>query len=233
VPRRINYRGREVAFPLGPAILAAGVVLAAGAGGRLGGWLIYLSGVALLGLIDDWGGSQGPRGLRGHAMALVSGRPSTGAIKGLGTLALAVALAPGAGPAYLVDVGLLAIAPHVGNLLDLRPGRVEKTAALTVGALCATAWTLSPVALVWPFAVPVAAGTWMTLRERAMLGDSGASLVGALIGVCLVATCGPPAAALSLAAMIAISLYGEFRSISLLIERVPLLQRLDSLGRAK
>jgi hypothetical protein len=45
-----------------------------------------------------------------------------------------------------------------------------------------------------------------------MLGDSGASLIGGLI---------------------AISVYGEFRSISAAIERVPLFQRLDSLGRVR
>jgi hypothetical protein len=32
--------------------------------------------------------------------------------------------------------------------------------------------------------------------------------------------------------LIAISVYGEFRSISSAIKRVPLLERLDSLGRA-
>jgi UDP-GlcNAc:undecaprenyl-phosphate GlcNAc-1-phosphate transferase len=206
--------------------------MVAATGGRLGGWLVYLTGVALLGLIDDWRGADGPRGLRGHATALVSRRLSTGAIKGLGTLALAAMVAPGTGAAHLVDVGLLALAPHMGNLLDLRPGRVEKAAGLAICALCALAGTLAPAGIVWPFAVPVVAGAWLTLRERAMLGDSGASLIGAFVGVCLAATCGPVAGALALAAMIAISLYGEFRSISLLVERVPLLQRLDSLGRA-
>jgi UDP-GlcNAc:undecaprenyl-phosphate/decaprenyl-phosphate GlcNAc-1-phosphate transferase len=56
----------------------------------------------------------------------------------------------------------------------------------------------------------VAVCSWFTLRERAMLGDTGASLIGGLI---------------------AVSVYGEFRSISAAIERVPLIQRLDSLGR--
>ena len=221
-----------MAFPLGPAILAAGVAVVAAAGDRLGGWLAYVTGVALLGLIDDWAGAHGPRGLRGHATALVSGRPSTGAIKGLGTMALAAIVASGSGLGYLVETGLLALAPHVGNLLDLRPGRVEKAATLALCALCAAAWTFSPLALVWPFALPIAAGACLTLRERAMLGDSGASLIGALVGVCLAATCGPAACVLALTVMIAISLYGEFRSISLLVDRVPLLQRLDSLGRA-
>ena len=232
MPRRRNYRGREVVFPLGPVILVAGLVAAALAGGDgLGVWLIYLTGVCLLGLVDDWGGKVGPRGLRGHLAALVSGHPSTGAIKGLGTLALAAGTAQGAGAGYLVDVALLTLAPHVGNLLDLRPGRVEKGAGVALSALCAVAGTLSPAALIWPFAMPVAAGACLTLRERAMLGDSGASLIGALVGVSFVEALGPTAGAAAVGAMIAISLYGEFRSISNAVERVPLLARLDSLGR--
>jgi hypothetical protein len=77
----------------------------------------------------------------------------------------------------------------------------------------------------------MALGTWLTLRERAMLGDSGASLIGGMIGICLVGALGPAGTYLSLAGLIAISLYGEVRSISAAVERVPLLQRLDSLGR--
>jgi hypothetical protein len=52
-----------------------------------------------------------------------------------------------------------------------------------------------------------------------------------MIGVVLVATISGPATYLALAGLIAISLYGEFRSISSAVDRVPLLQRLDSFGR--
>ena len=73
--------------------------------------------------------------------------------------------------------------------------------------------------------------SWFTLRERAMWGDTGASLIGGMIGVLLVTTLALPGTVLALAALIAISLYGEFRSISLAVGRIPLLARLDSLGR--
>jgi UDP-N-acetylmuramyl pentapeptide phosphotransferase/UDP-N-acetylglucosamine-1-phosphate transferase len=64
-----------------------------------------------------------------------------------------------------------------------------------------------------------------------MLGDTGASLIGGMIGVLLVTTLSPLGVALALAVLASISLYGEFRSISAAIGRVPLLERLDSLGR--
>jgi UDP-GlcNAc:undecaprenyl-phosphate GlcNAc-1-phosphate transferase len=46
-----------------------------------------------------------------------------------------------------------------------------------------------------------------------------------------VTTMSTPGILLALVGLIVISLYGEFRSISAAIGRVPLLERLDSLGR--
>ena len=229
--RRPNYRGVEVLFPLGPPILAAGLILGAVAGVGGGRWIAYVAGVSLLGLIDDLLAEGGPRGLRGHGAALAAGRPSTGALKALGTVALAAWAAPGDGAPYLLDVGVLSLAPHVINLIDLRPGRAEKAAALALAGLCAISGSAAALAHVWPFAAAAAAGALITLRERGMLGDSGASLIGAMVGVVCVTALGAAGTAIALAALITISLYGEFRSIAAAIERVPLFDRLDSLGR--
>jgi UDP-GlcNAc:undecaprenyl-phosphate/decaprenyl-phosphate GlcNAc-1-phosphate transferase len=213
-------------------ILATGFVLGAIAGVGPGRWLGYLAGVALLGLIDDLFGQAGPRGLRGHGSAVADGRPTTGALKALGTIALAVWAAPGDGPTYVLEVGLLSLAPHAANLIDLRPGRVEKAAALGLGGLCALSRSVDPLESVWPLVVAAGAGAFLTLRERAMLGDSGSSLIGAIAGVACVGALGAGGMGVALFALIVFSLYGEFHSISAAIERVPLLQRLDSLGRS-
>jgi UDP-GlcNAc:undecaprenyl-phosphate GlcNAc-1-phosphate transferase len=221
-----------VIFPLGAVLLiAAGAALVADPSR----WLIFLAGVGALGLIDDL--AQGsPRGLRGHARAVFRGRLSTGALKALGTLGLAGYAAAGRGLSpseYVATAGVLTVAAHLGNLLDTRPGRSEKALALSAAAVCALSWSLVPLQPVAALLGPVAVGAWLTLRERAMLGDSGASLVGAMIGILLVTTLSPPGLWCALGMLIAISLYGEFRSISTAIERLPLLHRLDSLGRAE
>jgi hypothetical protein len=126
---------------------------------------------------------------------------------------------------------VLALAAHLGNLLDTRPGRSEKALALTIAAVCLTSRSLVPLEPIAALVVPVAVCSWFTLRERAMLGDSGASLIGGMVGILLVTALSVPALWISLALLFAISLYGEFRSISSGIERVPLLARLDSFGR--
>jgi UDP-GlcNAc:undecaprenyl-phosphate GlcNAc-1-phosphate transferase len=228
--RRPNYRGRKVFFPLGVLLLAtAGFALTAG----LNRWLVFLFGVGYLGLLDDLVGGR-PRGWRGHGLALARGEISTGVIKAIGTTALAAYAAAGTGTdgaEYLGEVLVLALSAHLGNLIDTRPGRTEKALAVTALAVCLATWSLTPLEPIAVLLPAVGACAWLTLRERAMLGDTGASLIGGMIGVLLVTTLSTPGIALALAGLIAISLYGEFRSISAAIERVPLFHRLDSLGR--
>jgi UDP-GlcNAc:undecaprenyl-phosphate GlcNAc-1-phosphate transferase len=230
VGRRPNYLGRPVLFPLGAVLLGgAGVALVA----DFSPWIVFLCGVGLVGLVDDL--VEGlPRGLRGHGSALARGELSTGAIKAIGTLGLA-AYATGAdgaaGLAYAAAVLVLALAAHLGNLLDTRPGRAEKVLALTAVLVCVGSRRLEPLRPIAPLLAPVALCAWLTLRERAMLGDTGASMIGGMIGILLVTTLGPAGLALALMGLIAIAIYGELRSISAAIERRPALRRIDRWGR--
>ena len=231
MPRRENYRGRKVLFPLGIVLLAvAGIALTAG----LNRWLVFLCGVGYLGLIDDLAGGSA-RGWREHGRSLARGELSTGAIKAVGTISLATYAVAGegaTGPELALEVLVMALAAHLGNLLDTRPGRVEKAFAATAAVSCLASGSLAPLEPIAALVPAVALCTWLTLSERAMLGDTGASMIGGMIGVVLVTALSPIGTSLALAALIVISLYGEFRSISAAIERVPPLQRLDSLGRA-
>jgi UDP-GlcNAc:undecaprenyl-phosphate GlcNAc-1-phosphate transferase len=229
VPRRQNYRGRTAIFPFGALLLASALAALAVTPSR---WLVFLGGVGALGLVDDLLGASGPRGLRGHARALARGRFSTGAVKAGGTVMLAAYVAadpPGLG--QLTEVAVLVLAAHVGNLLDTRPGRAEKALALVAAALCLATSGLEPLGVVAPLLPVVAASGWLTLRERAMLGDSGASLIGGMIGVLVVTGTGFAGSAVALVILAAITLYGEVRSISTAIDRLPLLRRFDALGR--
>lgn len=248
---RANYRGARLAFPLGAVLATAALVTLAPLAflndradldlldPELRRWLPYLLGIAFLGFLDDALG-QGeaaatPRGWRGHGRALREGSLSTGAIKAIGALALAAYVVSGRGLEswrYLADVALLILATNLGNLLDLRPGRAEKALALLGAGLCLGAWTLAPIELLGIFAGPVLVGAWLTLRERAMLGDTGSNLIGAVAGVWLLTVLGPDARLIALAVVAALTIYGELRSISATIESVPPLRWLDSLGRA-
>jgi UDP-GlcNAc:undecaprenyl-phosphate GlcNAc-1-phosphate transferase len=249
---RENYRGNMVAFPAGAVLVACALVALAPLAllddradldlldPELRRWATYVLGVALLGLLDDALGrgaqADTARGWRAHARAVAAGRFSTGAIKAVGALALAAYAVSGRGREdldYVADLALLLLATNVFNLLDLRPGRVEKTFALLLAGLCLGAWTAVPLELLGIFIGPVLIGAAFTLRERAMLGDTGSNLVGALAGISLLVVLSDDARLIALAAVAALTVYGEFRSISKVIESVPPLRALDAIGRVR
>jgi UDP-GlcNAc:undecaprenyl-phosphate/decaprenyl-phosphate GlcNAc-1-phosphate transferase len=248
---RENYRGALIAFPLGAVLATAALVALAPLAflddradldllePELRRWLPYLLGIAFLGFLDDSLGrgeaAATPRGWRGHWAALREGSLSTGAIKAIGALALAAYVVSGRGLEdwrYIADVALLILATNLFNLLDLRPGRAEKGLALVAAGLCLGAWTFAPLELLGIFVGPILVGAWLTLGERAMLGDTGSNLIGAIAGVWLLTTLGADARLVALAVVLVLTIYGELRSISATIDSVPPLRWLDSLGRA-
>lgn len=245
-----NYRGAAVVFPLGAVLIAVSLVALAPLallddradldllGPDLRRWMAYILGVALLGLLDDALGraaeGDSPRGWRAHARAAARGRFSTGTVKAIGAFALAAYAVSGRGREsldYVADLALLLLATNLFNLLDLRPGRVEKVFALLLVGLCVGAWSIFPLELLGIFIGPVLIAAALTLRERAMLGDTGSYLVGALGGVAMLVSLDDPARLIALGLIVALTVYGEFRSLSAVIERVPLVRQLDSLGR--
>jgi UDP-GlcNAc:undecaprenyl-phosphate/decaprenyl-phosphate GlcNAc-1-phosphate transferase len=250
---RENYRGVALPFPAGIAIVAAGVLslgvcvaverIAHVDLFGLTGWinLEYPLGVALLGLVDDLlsGPPERTRGWRGHARTVLGGDFSTGALKAVGSLALALYVLSGTGPStgdYLLAVALLVLTTNLFNLLDLRPGRSVKAFTLLGTGLALGAWSrfdgaFVPLWLVGPLAAPILVVGFHDLNERTMLGDTGSNLVGAVAGLWLIYALGTTGQLVALAIVLALTLYGEFRSISATIERIPLLRWIDSLGR--
>lgn len=242
---RVNYRGARIASPLGLVIVGAALLalvplvlvqLLAGTMILLPalGWIaFFVLGVALLGLADDALADES-RGLRGHLAALRAGRPGTGTLKAAGTLGLALLamLWQGAGTArFLLGAAVLVLATHAFNLIDLRPGRAIKALVLLGGALTVADGRLRPLWALGLFAGPVLGVGWFDLRERGMLGDTGAGIVGALAGAWLVLTLSASGLVVALAALVALALYGELRSISAFVERAPIVRHLDWIGR--
>jgi len=248
---KANYRGRELPFPLGVLPLAA-ALLALGPLELLqrlasAGLLhpealpiaLYALGVIALGLLDDaYGagltGRPQPRGWRGHGAAAMRGELSTGLLKAVGSLGLAL-LAMSylqlSSARWLLAAGVLVLATHLFNLLDLRPGRSIKAFVLLGAGLVIGSGDTRALWSLGLFAGPALVAGFYDLRERAMLGDSGASLLGALAGLWLVLTLSGIGQLVALALLAALTVYGELRSISALIERTPGLRQLDSWGR--
>jgi hypothetical protein len=242
---RPNFRGEQLPFPFGFVIVAAAVIALAPLSvldklsdtdvfsPDTGIVVVYTLGAAFLGLADD--ALSGPsRGWRGHGAAVLGGAFSTGALKAVGALGLAlfVALAlPGGTGDYLLAVGVLVLATNLFNLFDLRPGRSVKAFILLGFGLTLGSWSLAGFKAVGLFAGPVLVAGRFDVRELAMLGDTGSNLTGALAGLWLVLTLDATGQFIALIVLAGITAYGEFRSISAFVERTPGLRHLDSIGR--
>jgi UDP-GlcNAc:undecaprenyl-phosphate GlcNAc-1-phosphate transferase len=245
---RPNYRERRLPFPFGllvaivvplalvPLLLIERLGETHVFEAEIGPVALYCFGILVLGLIDDcFGRAEGAaRGWRGHGAAALRGEPSTGALKAAGSLGLAL-LATSyldlSNARWLLASGVLVLATNVFNLLDLRPGRSIKAFVLLGIALTLGAWELWPLWTLGLFAGPVLVAGAYDLRERAMLGDTGANLIGALAGLWLVFALSGTGQLIALILLALITIYGELRSISTLVEKTPGLRQLDSWGR--
>lgn len=251
---RQNFRGRDL--PTGAGVVIVLVILAAltaltiseplGASPdeRLEVSMRLLTfaalGFGLLGLLDDLGGAGESGGFAGHLKALSQGRLTTGAVKLFAGAGLAVVLAAevhlpdegAAGTARLVaDGALIALTANLANLFDRAPGRVTKVSLLAFAGLIVAVGAepeLAGVALV----AGAGAGLLLPdLRERMMLGDSGANVLGAALGVGVVIACAPGVRTGVLVAVLALNLISEWVSFTKVINSVTPLRAADRFGR--
>jgi UDP-N-acetylmuramyl pentapeptide phosphotransferase/UDP-N-acetylglucosamine-1-phosphate transferase len=249
--QRRNYRGVDVPVGAGVVLVLAvvaieGVFSVAEVLGRDVGlreatarWstLVAALGFGLLGIFDDLAAHGDDRGFRGHLTGVLKGRLTTGGLKlfGGGLLAVVAVRAAGADDVahLLVGAALVALAANLGNLFDRAPGRCTKVATIAVIALVIAAGAGERASLVGAVAV-VGAGLGLIafdLREELMLGDAGANVLGAALGLGVVLTSGLVVQAVVLVVVAALNLVSESVSFSRVIDSVAPLRWLDRLGR--
>lgn len=240
---RVNHRGEDVTLLEGPAAAVSTAVALALAPGipvrvRAAG-LAAVAGAGALGAVDDLAERGSSKGLRGHLGALARGELTTGGAKVLGIgvtglVAAALALPPEQGrgrlgrAADVVTAGaLVAGSANLVNLLDLRPGRALKSVLLAVPVVAGGAGD----GLAAAAAGTAAALLPEDLGEQAMLGDTGANALGAVLGTALVAGGSRRRRLSALGVVVGLTLASERWSFTKVIEATPGLRELDALGR--
>lgn len=246
---RENVRGRAV--PTAVGVLVALVAIAGAAVARvvvaadvdldvavvagLDLAAVAAAGFGLLGLLDDLGGVGQSGGFRAHLRALRGGRLTTGAVKLFGGAAVAIIVVGPAGDGsvarLLLDGALVALAANLGNLFDRAPGRTLKVGLVAFVALVVAAGALPALAGV---ALVLGAGAGLLvadLGERLMLGDAGANVIGAALGLGVVLACSPGVRTAVLVVVAALNVVSERVSFSRVIAAVPPLRVADSWGR--
>jgi hypothetical protein len=159
---------------------------------------------------------------------------TTGAVKAVGGLGLAALVSLSWGESLwpaILDALVIALSANFVNLLDLRPGRACKAFLILWLPLYAT--TASSQFREVSAALAGATAVWLyaDLTERGMLGDSGANMLGAVLGAGAVLTLGLPGRVALLAVLAGLTLASERWSFSSAIERFAPLRWLDRLGR--
>ncbi len=245
---RENFRGRRVFTAAGLVLIMAVLVVEAGRSGfgalGLGDepgvnaarpLIVYAAfGFGLLGFVDDMLGGE-DRGFRGHVIALAHGRLTSGMVKLLGGAAIALVLAAVPGfvtwQRLVADAVLIALAANLANLLDRAPGRVVKCSLVAYVPLAIIAGT-GPVGVAVAPLMGAAVGVLPEdLRERVMLGDTGANVLGGVLGLVVVLECSRTARNGIFIALIVLNIVSELVSFSAVIDRVPPLRWFDRLGR--
>jgi hypothetical protein len=119
----------------------------------------------------------------------------------------------------------------MGNLLDRAPGRTIKWGLLCYVPLAVVAGTAASgvaLAVVAGAAAGLLAGD---LRERFMLGDTGANALGAALGCATILVVGEGVRDVVAVALLALTLLSEVASFSRIIAAVAPLRIFDGLGR--
>lgn len=189
---------------------------------------LYWAGITFLGMYDDLKGEKSCKGFRGHFHKFWrQGKISTGLYKAAGGLVLGTLVAAltgeGAWGEWLLKGIFLALLSNFFNLLDTRPARAAKTFFLfsfiffltyRINILpLFTLWSTLYIFLFWE------------LKQKIMLGDAGAYLLGGALGFYLI-TVSSLGLLLFLTALLAVLHYlGERFSLSRILENKILLFR--------
>jgi UDP-GlcNAc:undecaprenyl-phosphate/decaprenyl-phosphate GlcNAc-1-phosphate transferase len=236
---RENRRGRLVPATLGWALAIGSVALIgvvwdqfnqigfreSQAGELLGAAVVFVAGV----VDDGYGGVV--RGLRGHLRALLSGHLTTGGLK-LAAALLAATITVAWTPRDHLWANLLALIAIAGctniwNGLDVAPARALKgflVVALVLLTVDLKAFLLVCTGAATAVLIP-------DLRERGMLGDAGANLLGFLAGAEIVRRLPEVWLIPAVLIVIGLNVLAETITFSRTIEVTPPLHWFDRLGR--
>jgi hypothetical protein len=243
VPTAINHRGSRVPLSLGYALAMGYGLISIAAGWRadvfgvdelLTGWdwlwfIVAMGLVFAAGLHDDRQATQ-VHGVRAHFGALARGRLTSGIVKVVAALIAAVLVVVAAGTkgtTAVVAILLVAGTTNLVNVLDVAPGRALKF-SLVVGVV---PLLVVPTALGWATAGQSAVLLPFDVRERAMLGDAGANLLGFVLGFVLFRALSAAWMTVALTVVLILNALAETVTLTRIIRATPPLRWLDDLWR--
>ncbi len=183
-------------------------------------FLVFLAGMAVLGLVDDLQGDKGCKGFRGHLGLLWREKKvSTGLLKATGGFTLALFVAAATGNASIVEwlaKGVfLALFANLFNLLDTRPAMAIKAFYLISLVLMLFGMGNLVYLILW---VSLYVYLPWELSHKIMLGDTGAYLLGGILGLFAVISFSTPFLFSILIPLLLLHVFMEKYSVSKILE---------------
>ncbi|HOB20625.1 MAG TPA: hypothetical protein PK830_02195 [Candidatus Atribacteria bacterium] len=234
----INYAGVEIVNGAGlllafSSLTSSLVLLLLESDTSCQTYLYMVLTLSFAGLLDDIMGDPQVKGLSGHVRSLLKGGFSTGILKAVTGLALGIVLALDVysdAVTFLVDIFLFVLCVNMINLLDLRPGRAIKGWVLiSLIFLCLGRFDQTWILL--PLTACICLYAKDEMLEVYMLGDTGSCLLGGTAGFYAVMVLPITAKVAFVFLLSVLHLLAEYVSLSVCIEKVSILRKLDRLGR--
>lgn len=236
---RSNYRGDAIPAAAGLIFFLVSPVIAGiyvlFFGDRINALVFFSAAAAFtcLGLIDDVWGSRDTGGLAGHLRAFLSGRLTTGALKALAGLVIAIFVSAMVGSWQWIPLNALVIALSANaiNLLDLRPGRAGKGFILLALIFLVLGWSRGELFFLTALLGSLIIYLRTDLKARAMMGDAGSNPLGAVLGISAIWMMNELFLLIYLFLLILFHLFTEKYSLTGIIAGNRVLDYLDRLGR--
>ncbi len=200
-------------------------------------FFFFLPIIGFLGLLDDFVGVKDKKGFRGHFKAFFKIKITSGFIKAffgfLISVIVCIFIFFEGDKTNLVEMFISAIIVSLStnffNLLDLRPGRAIKMFCAVIFCLL----KIQPAGILGVSAIlggTLLVYSFYDLRGKAMMGDVGSNVLGFVIGVLVVINFSFFPKIFILGGLILFHIWGEFYSLSEVIEKNKVLRFLDKLG---
>ncbi|MFW6306758.1 MAG: UDP-N-acetylmuramyl pentapeptide phosphotransferase [Bacillota bacterium] len=187
-----------------------------------------------IGFVDDIAGSKEVQGFKGHVNSLIEGELTTGALKIFVITIMVFFLIIEINSnlfEIIPDMLIMLLLTNFLNLMDLRPGRSIKMfiiiSAIIIFFINLQSWIyFLPYYLSFVFYLP------FEMRSRFMLGDTGANLLGIVLGLNFVLFLGNNFLKIILSLiLITLTMISEKYSYSELIKNNKILNYIDMIGR--
>jgi len=197
--------------------------------------LLFLLAVTVMsyaGLIDDLIGDRSVTGLKGHFKMILNGNLTTGGLKAILGLVIALIVSYILSSNYiniLINTIIISLFTNLLNLTDLRPGRASKT-FIFFSIIFLIIGKGNPTFLLMVTAILLVYFP-SDLKGNIMMGDTGSNVLGITLGITSILVLNFNLRVALLVLLIAIHFITEKYSLTKIIEKTAVLNYLDMLGR--